>query len=279
MLGLLSALDTNTMDKTRMKRGLLYIVIGNNSAREAILSLRSARRFHPSVSACARHSHVTDIALRDTMRKIFTFNKRLNITNVYPKKSSPITCDRHRFMSMRAKSRMLLMSPFEETLFLDTDTYVNSKEFMIPFSYLNKHDLLCTRAMGRKFHRYCSMMPKAVKDGLINKNIDHYGSGVVYFKKTERVRNLGLRWNKLWIKHRFQCPPDQMSFSLAIYRTGFTQNMEVLPLHYNTTVASYKECGENSIIFHYQRPSYMMHFVKRCHLNRNKIINKILSGP
>jgi hypothetical protein len=260
-------------------RGLLYIVIGSDNAKEAILSLKSARRLVPNIAACAYSTRIKNRHVKRRIHEIFDISKPLLINaSKYPDKRLPINCNANRFLAMRAKSRLLGMSPFSKTLFLDTDTYINSKRFMDPFDMLNQYDLLCTKAMNPKFNRYCQMIPKAAAKKEINNGIDHYGSGVVYFKKTDAVIKLSDLWEKLWLKYSIQCPPDQMSFSLAIRNSGFARRMRCLPVKYNFTAMSAKECGPDAAILHYQRPAYMKYLTKWCHISKNEIVDKIIKG-
>lgn len=86
-----------------MQQGVLYIAFGERYRREALSSIASLRRFHPEMPVCV----ITESDFPDLPSGIDMLVRE-------PETRNPL----------RAKPRYLGDSPFDRTLFLDTDTTV-----------------------------------------------------------------------------------------------------------------------------------------------------------
>jgi hypothetical protein len=84
-------------------QGILYIAFGEQHRREAIASIASVRRFHAKLSICI----ISESAFGQL-----------------PNNIEVLLRDPEREFPLRAKPRYLPESPFEYTLFLDTDTTI-----------------------------------------------------------------------------------------------------------------------------------------------------------
>lgn len=131
-----------------------------------------------------------------------------------------------------AKSRMLELSPFKSTLFLDADTVVLGN-LNYGFEQAEKHGLACCICECPWARRY---------DGLRHMgDIVEFNTGVMFF--TEESRLVFDRWQSLSdtldSAHRFrswrgvECMPlnDQAAFALAVSELDF--NPYVLPQNWN----------------------------------------------
>jgi len=129
------------------------------------------------------------------------------------------------------KSRMLELSPFEETLFLDADTVV-----------LGRLDFAFQKA--EQFGLACAICecPWAKRYAGIDGDLIEYNTGVLFF--TRKAKPIFERWNRLSSQvdssikfydneRRLITMPynDQAAFSLAIDESKF--NPFVLPLNWN----------------------------------------------
>ena len=129
------------------------------------------------------------------------------------------------------KSKMLDMSPFRETLYLDADTVVlGSLDY--GFRAAQKHGLACCICECPWASRYTG----------VEGDIVEYNTGVLFF--TERARNVFDEWGRLSTEidssTKFfdrkgnllvMAHADQASFAVAIDRTEFVPF--VLPLNWN----------------------------------------------
>lgn len=115
------------------------------------------------------------------------------------------------------KARMYELSPFETTLFLDTDTILLDN-INYGFEKANRHGLALSIApacYARRFIKNCG-------DWI------EYNSGVIFFRKSDRVEEVFEKW----IKHAHRYPTsDQSSLTIALEDTHF--NPFVLPQNYN----------------------------------------------
>lgn len=116
------------------------------------------------------------------------------------------------------KTSMYDLSPYNTTLFLDSDTEILG-DLSLGFEKAEKHDLaLCID--------HSSYLARWYDQNLLpHKDTIEYNTGVMFFKKSEQNKKLFDLWNKLvTLKSN-----DQPSFSLAISQLDI--NPFVLPAH------------------------------------------------
>jgi hypothetical protein len=131
------------------------------------------------------------------------------------------------------KAWMYDLSPYDETLYLDTDTVVMG-DLGIGWDQMGKHGLsLCI----------CEA-PFALRFEGIKKDIIEYNTGVMFFKKDPEVKKLFDKWKELTLTvddrcyffkndgQKYVCPKnDQASFAVAVDELNF--NPAVLPMNFN----------------------------------------------
>ena len=118
------------------------------------------------------------------------------------------------YSNLNDKSKMFDLSPYETSLYLDTDTVV-LQDLEFGFEMAERHGMAVCLAPF-----YC-----ASRWGI--EDIPEYNTGVIFFKKTAAVKSVFDRWQQ--IAHHY--PNDQAGFAKAIYDLGF--NPFVLPMNYN----------------------------------------------
>ncbi|MCB1121755.1 MAG: hypothetical protein KJT03_09415 [Verrucomicrobiae bacterium] len=173
-------------------RGAVYLYWGTQPEEEMKRSVESLKRFHPELP-------VRQIKLKDGS-------------------------------SLLDKSSMLKLSPFESTLFLDTDTVVLDR-LDFGFDQAERHGLACCINECPWARRYADIGGDQVE----------YNTGVLFFtKKANQVFN---RWDEIshtidstLVFYQNESPRimpfnDQAGFSQAIVDTGI--NPFVLPLNWN----------------------------------------------
>lgn len=116
-----------------------------------------------------------------------------------------------------AKTCMYDRSPFETTLFLDTDTVVLD-EMSYGFELAEQHAL----AIGLEPACYADRWP------INDRQIVEYNTGVIFFRKCETLRNLFYKWEQNAALYPYS---DQSSFAKTVVECGF--NPAVLPPNYN----------------------------------------------
>lgn len=182
-----------------MKKGCIYVATGNSHLEEAIRSARSFKAAMPEVPiwlwgdldpAC---DHLFDRFVRI---------------------ESPAR-------SFEDKIFPLLQSPFEKTIFLDSDTYVCAPlhdvyEILDRFDFAAAHPLLRTTMQQN--------LPEAFPE---------VNSGVMAFCSNERVRRMIENWLLLYKEHAKATnrSDDQPPLRVALYRSDL--RFAVLPPEYN----------------------------------------------
>ena len=115
------------------------------------------------------------------------------------------------------KSTMYDLSPFDTTLFLDTDTILlDNIDF--GFEMAEKHGIAMTIAPGCYARRFIPELTDHIE----------YNTGAMFFSKNDVVKKV----YNTWKSHSDEFPrSDQSSFTRAVYEHDF--NVSVLPQNYN----------------------------------------------
>jgi len=189
-----------------MSKGYIYIASNNvggdnkvNYINEAIFSAKSLRKVDP-------HSNITlytDIKIKEN---VFSNIKIIN-------------------MSLRCKQDILSDSPYDKSIYIDTDTYINYPINDL-FDLLDKFELLGVSDYARK--RNFPNMPEYMK---IPYGFSEINGGIIGFKKCENFKKMMLLWNKYYNKYKSFMVWDQPSFRIALWESDI--KMYVLPIEYN----------------------------------------------
>jgi len=119
--------------------------------------------------------------------------------------------------NLNDKSKMYDLSPFDETVFLDTDTVVLD-DITYGFEMANKFGIAITIAPACYAGRH---------DKSFTKDLVEYNNGVVFFKKDHKVKEVFEKWKEL----AFNYPISQTGLARAFELCNF--NPFVLPQNYN----------------------------------------------
>jgi len=114
------------------------------------------------------------------------------------------------------KALMYRETPYESTVFLDTDTVVLG-DLSFGFEMAEKHGIAISIAPACYAGRWDTDLGDAVE----------YNTGVVFFRKSPEVQSVFDFWVSIADTHR----NDQATFAQAIIKTGF--NPFVLPRNWN----------------------------------------------
>ncbi len=184
------------------ERGVLYVKWGNSSRTESSLtrSIESVKKYHPELPI-----HVENIDLGNT-------DNNLDHSNLL------------------IKTRMLDISPFEETLFLDTDTVVLGR---LDFGFFKAKKFgiaccICESPWGRRY-------------GGLDGDMVEYNTGVLFFtKQSKSVFDLWKKYgSKIDSSIKFMRGEevclmplnDQAGFAYSVDKLNYP--LFVLPLNWN----------------------------------------------
>lgn len=176
--------------------GVVYVATGESYVAEAAASLTLLRRSNPSVSAAI----ITDLSAPPGQWEAVL----------------PLAAPTH---SLRDKLQMR-RSPWESTLFLDTDTYV-ATDLGDLFHLLASFDVVGHQLF--EGHNYqLEGVPHAFPE---------FNTGVIGFRNTPAVQSLFDEWSNWYDRYSAETRCDQRSFRQALYRSGLRHS--VLPPEYN----------------------------------------------
>jgi hypothetical protein len=184
-----------------MTRGVLYIASGSGFAREAILSAESVKENNSQIPI----TMITDQPISSEF-----------IDNIIKIEDDVETFANKPFNMSR--------TPYEKTLYLDTDTYICSDISDI-FELLEKYDIAATH--NQKGTSYTI--------GDIPNAFPEYSSGVIGFRDNKLVTNFLSTWKSYYQQDtREEYPEDQPSFRKALYDSDL--KLATLPREYNCAV-------------------------------------------
>jgi hypothetical protein len=180
-------------------RGIIYVATGERYVREALESARSAREHMPNVP-------------------IAMFTDRPELAG--PPVDIVLTIDNPR-RDFAEKIPPLTRSPFEKTLFLDTDTLVcgNCEEL---FDMLDRFELLVAHDPWRADYNFETLPPC----------FPTMNTGVIAYRKTPAFEALVRDWlDTHFARFAHMEPNDQPAFRHALYHSNL--RFLVLPGEYN----------------------------------------------
>jgi len=188
-----------------MKRGVLYIAFGDNFIKEMLLSAESVKKHNPNLPITVFTNSPVDSEFVD--RSVLIDVKHL-----------------------RPKIDYIAATPYDETLFLDTDTIIN-RDIEDMFELLNNFDYAATHDLARKRKKYSATIPEYKN---IPYSFSEVNTGVMVFKKNDAVMKLFKAWRENFYKYYHYCPWDQPSFRVSLWKSiqdGL--KFYVFPVEYN----------------------------------------------
>jgi hypothetical protein len=185
-----------------LEKGVIYIAFGKRYVDEAIFSARSVKAA-TSLPVCL----FTDSDIQEPC-----FDKVVTI--------SP----EHK----RAKVDFLASSPFDRTLYLDSDTEVKS-DITDVFDILDRFDIAAAHDHCRKSHRWASKLPAY---DAIPYAFPEYNGGVILYKKSPAVAEFLAEWQSCFHANKEKTNgQDQASFRITLWNTGI--RLHTLPAEFN----------------------------------------------
>lgn len=169
-----------------MERGILYIATGERYTHEARRSAESVQRYvdYP----IAIYTNCASIA-GDVFTDVFEIESKAE--------------------GYHNKIKYMEKSPFEKTLFLDTDTYVNSDPSEL-YKLLDAYDIGIAHDPSHNIHTLSS----------VPESFPEYNTGVLLYKDNSAVSELMETWNEFYVEMGNEYnSKDQPAFRRALYHT------------------------------------------------------------
>jgi hypothetical protein len=190
-----------------MSCGYIYIASNHVGGEQKINYLQEAVNSARSLRKVDTQAHITLY----TNQKINDFTKIFNKIEIVE-------------MSLRCKQEILSLSPYDKTIYIDTDTYINHSIVDL-FEMLDNYEILGVHDYARKrifdMEEYMRI-PYAFSE--IN-------GGIIAFRKCERWKLLIELWNKYYQKYIKITIWDQPSFRIALWESQI--KLYCLPVEYN----------------------------------------------
>ena len=188
-----------------MNKGVLYIAFGEHFVKEMLFSAESVKKHNPDL-------HVTAFIDRQIESEYVDEVKIIKVAHLRP------------------KIDYIALTPYEQTLFLDTDTVID-RNIEDMFELLDNVDFAGTHDLARKRKKYSNVMPEY-------KNIPYafseINTGVLVFKRNEKVLSLFKDWREYFYHYYQYCPWDQASFRISLWK-AIQEGLQfyVFPVEYN----------------------------------------------
>lgn len=170
-----------------MNCGIIYSCAGRTTfLHEAIESAKSVRKYLPNAQICLFHNY-DDSLISSYEINVFTEIKKIKIPEV---KDSRFKGQMSHFLT---KLYSILETPYENTLFLDTDTEVK-KPIKSMFDLLKKFDIAIAPGPMTQ--------PPVDSSDIINelpKEFPELNTGVILYRMNEKMRKFLNEWKNVFL--------------------------------------------------------------------------------
>jgi hypothetical protein len=186
-------------------RGVLYIAYGDLFVKEALFSAESVKAQCPDLEITMFSDRIVDSPFIDDCKVISVSH-------------------------LRSKIDYMDQSPYDLTIFLDTDTVINH-DITDMFEILETFDLVAAHDLARKRKKYSETIPEY---GKIPYSFSEVNTGVLAYRKSEHTKRLFRRWQEFFYKNYHISPWDQPSFRVAAWE-GCQRGLQmyIFPVEYN----------------------------------------------
>lgn len=207
-----------------MRQGVIYIATGRKYIDEVLKSAASLKAANPSI-------HVTAFSDEPINSPHIDHTVIIEGAPQCERQPASVSGDSRRIQAVGQSKGMLNKvyymgrSPYERTLFLDSDTYV-ARDISDLFLLLDRFDIAVAHAPHRTPRRPAERRRfQEIPPGFVVMN-----TGVILFKRSERTDGFFSDWLRLCQEEYVECN-DQASFRAALYPAGL--RIATLPPEYN----------------------------------------------
>jgi len=199
------------------QNGVLYIAFGDSFTKEGIMSYLSLRRYMPNLNVC----FMTDLPqlLNDHINK----DQNLIVYKIKPQ-------------HIRSKVDFVGMTPFEKTLYLDSDTLI-VRDISDIFDSLDRFDVALTHDFARKRKKYADVIPEYAN---IPYCFSEVNGGVFAFVKNDKTKEFLDKWKHYFYKYfNVTSGWDQVSLRISLWESKVS--LFHLPVEFNIRSKAVRE--------------------------------------
>jgi len=213
--------------------GVLYVVVGRHTKRYLGEARRAVRSLHEQCPDVKSAIVVDRPKLVDAgTRKLFDLIIPMPVINV----------DDKLILSKRIVG--LIFTPFERTLYLDTDTQVCGDVSDV-FGVLDYYDMGMVYSVHRLWHKNLAIYGEDIPDWL-----PEFNGGVIVYHKSDVMIRLFTQWQQLHV--RMDEWNDQMALRVVLWHCIQRYGLRIYPLpcEYGVWVASPQPLGMRVRVIH-----------------------------
>jgi hypothetical protein len=198
-------------------KGILYIAFGDSFTREGVMSYLSLRRHMPNINVC----FMTD---------------RTDLLELHKNEDSNLIVEKIQPRHIRSKVDFVSKTPFDKTLYLDSDTFV-VRDLSDVFESLDRFDVALTHDFARKRKKYADIIPEYDQ---IPYSFSEVNGGVFAYAKNERTEKFLNLWNHYFYKYFNQTNGwDQVSLRISLWQSDV--KLFHLPVEFNIRSKAVRE--------------------------------------
>ncbi len=187
------------------QRGFLYIAFGDAFTKEALMSIKSLKRFNEYPVAL-----YTDQEKTEEMDSLVDLYAKINPTHI------------------RAKVDFIGQSPFVETVYLDSDTLI-VRDISDMFDVLSRFDVGVTNDYARKRNKYSEIVPEYSE---IPYSFSEVNGGVMAYNSSLASQTFFSMWKEYFYKYFKETNGwDQVSLRISLWRSNV--RLHHFPFEYN----------------------------------------------
>lgn len=207
------------------EKGVVYVATGDRFISEAEESARSVNSVYPNLS-------------------ISLFSDKKPSSDVF---DDVFLIEEPKY-TIRDKVENLINTPYDKTIFLDTDTYVCSKNGIDEIlDLLDEFDFAACYGLGRNLHVSYPMENTPSWD--VPASFPWFNTGVIGFRDNQNIREVFKRWEEKYDVYDV----DLQAFDQAALREPLYQSnvrIATLPFEYNYHVLHPQAIGDKVHIIH-----------------------------
>lgn len=229
-----------------MEKGFLYIAFGESFTKEALMSIKSLKRYNNEPVLL-----MTDQKINNEIESLIDIYSQIEPKHI------------------RAKVDFICHSPFQKTVYLDSDTVV-TRNISDMFDVLDRFDVGLVHDYARKRLKYSKLIPEYDD---IPYSFSEFNGGIMAFNSTEETNSFFKLWREYFYKYYNQTNGwDQVSLRVSLWNSKV--KIHTFPFEYNIRGKATREkvrnlkheFGED----HLEPRIYHIHYDREVHFGKFK---------